>query len=163
MQSLPVNIYSVAAVREIDRVAIEDIGIPGYTLMERAGAAAVSDARSRFPNATRWQVICGAGNNGGDGFVVARLAAQDGIDVSVLALVDPVALKGDAATAYTEFAAAGGAVMPWDGLLDANADLLVDAETLPGNLPQPSRPSMLTRPRFTLWTSRPESMGTQAL
>jgi len=127
MQSLPANIYSVAAVREIDRVAIEDKAIPGYTLMKRAGAAAVNAARSRFVNAKRWQVICGAGNNGGDGFVVARLAAQDGIDVSVLALVDPTTLKGDAATAYLEFVAAGGAVMPWAGTLDVKAGLLVDA------------------------------------
>jgi len=127
MQSLPANIYSVAAVREIDRVAIEDSGIPGYTLMKRAGAAAVKAARTRFPNAARWQVICGAGNNGGDGFVVARLAAQDGIVVSALTLVDPASLKGDAATAYADFAAEGGVVMPWAGKLDAEADLLVDA------------------------------------
>ena len=127
MQSLPANIYSVAAVREIDRVAIEDYGIPGYTLMKRAGAAAVNAARTRFPKAERWQVICGGGNNGGDGFVVARLAAQDGIVVSALTLVDPVSLTGDAATAYADFAAEGGVIMPWAGELDAAADLLVDA------------------------------------
>lgn len=127
MQSLPANIYSVAAVRETDRVAIEESGVPGYTLMERAGAAAVNASRSRFPNAVRWQVICGAGNNGGDGFVVARLAAEAGIDVSVLTLVDPARLSGDAATAHKEFIAAGGSVMAWAGLLDAKADLIVDA------------------------------------
>jgi len=77
MQSLPTNIYSVAAVREIDRVAIEDGGLPGYTLMKRAGAAAVNTSRSRFPNATRWQVICGAGNNGGDGFVKAGCSGRN--------------------------------------------------------------------------------------
>ena len=78
MQILPANIYSVASVREIDRIAIEDHGVSGYTLMRRAGAAAVKVARERFPDTTRWQVICGAGNNGGDGYVVARLAAQNG-------------------------------------------------------------------------------------
>jgi len=57
----------------------------------------------------------------------SKLAAQDGIDVSVLALVDPVKLSGDAATAYKDFVAAGGAVMPWAGQLDLKADLLVDA------------------------------------
>jgi hydroxyethylthiazole kinase-like uncharacterized protein yjeF len=127
MQSLPANIYSVAAVRDIDRVAIEESGIAGYTLMKRAGTAAVDAAQKRFPKAARWQVICGAGNNGGDGYVVARLAAHDGIDVSVVALVDPARLSGDAATAHAEFVAAGGAVMPWAGELDAKADLLVDA------------------------------------
>lgn len=127
MRPLPIEIYSVATVREIDRTAIEDEGIPGYTLMTRAGAAAVRAARERFPETTRWQVICGAGNNAGDGYVVARLAAQDGIVVSVLALVDPESLTGDAATAYGDFAAEGGVVMPWEGTLDHEADLLVDA------------------------------------
>ena len=127
MQSLPTNIYSVASVREIDRTAIEDHGVPGYTLMTRAGAAAVREARERFPGARRWQVICGAGNNAGDGYVVARLAAGEGIVMSVLTLVDPKSLKGDAATAYRDFAAEGGVVMPWNGELDAEADLLVDA------------------------------------
>ena len=113
--------------REIDRTAIEDEGIPGYTLMTRAGAAAVRAAREQFPDATRWQVVCGAGNNAGDGYVVARLAAQDGIVVSVLAVVDPESLTGDAATAYGDFAAEGGVVMPWEGALDEEAGLIVDA------------------------------------
>jgi hydroxyethylthiazole kinase-like uncharacterized protein yjeF len=127
MRPLPIEIYSVATVREIDRTAIEDEGIPGYTLMTRAGAAAVRAARERFPDETRWQVICGAGNNAGDGYVVARLAAQEGFVVSVIALVDPESLSGDAATAYGDFAAEGGVVMPWEGELDSEAGLLVDA------------------------------------
>ncbi len=126
MSTLPVDIFSVAAVREIDRTAIEDHGIPGYTLMTRAGAAAVSAARSTFPDARRWQVVCGAGNNAGDGYVVARLAAQQDIAVSVLALVDPGSLRGDAATAYRDFIAEGGAVAPWAGQLDPDADLIMD-------------------------------------
>jgi NAD(P)H-hydrate epimerase len=126
MASLPVDIYSVATVREIDRTAIEDEAIPGYTLMSRAGAAAVSEGRSRFPDAKRWQVVCGAGNNAGDGYVVARLAASEGIVVSVVALVDPVGLRGDAATAFGDFAAEGGVVSPWAGQLDPDADLIVD-------------------------------------
>ena len=115
MASLPAEIYSVAAVRRIDRRAIEGEGIPGYTLMTRAGNAAVSAARQRFPDASRWQVVCGAGNNAGDGYVVARLAAHDGIDVRALTLVDPASLGGDAATAYRDFVAEGGTVVPWDG------------------------------------------------
>jgi NAD(P)H-hydrate epimerase len=126
MQNLPANIYSVAAVRETDRAAIEDHGVPGYTLMTRAAAAAVREARERFPDARRWQIICGAGNNGGDGYVMARLAAHEGIVVSVLTLVDVDKLTGDAATAWGDFAAEGGVVMPWAGDLDDQADLLVD-------------------------------------
>ena len=124
---MPANLYSVAAVREIDRTTIEDHGVPGYTLMTRAGEAALREATQRYPNARRWQIVCGAGNNGGDGYVVARLASQQGIAVSALALVDPETLTGDAATAWGDFVAEGGVVSPWSGELDAEADLLVDA------------------------------------
>jgi len=126
MHNLPANIYSVAAVREMDRTTIEDHGVPGYTLMTRAGEAALREAIKGYPDARRWQVVCGAGNNGGDGYVVARLAAQQGIAVSVFALVDPEKLTGDAATALNDFATEGGVVSPWTGELDAEADLLVD-------------------------------------
>ena len=126
MNNLPANIYAVDGVREIDRTTIEDHGVPGYTLMSRAGAAAVAEARALYPDARRWQVVCGAGNNAGDGYVVARLAALKGFAVSVLTLVDPEKLRGDAATAYGDFAAEGGVVMPWSGQLDEEADLLVD-------------------------------------
>jgi NAD(P)H-hydrate epimerase len=127
MNNMPEEIYPVAAVREIDRTAIEDEGIPGYTLMTRAGAAAVRAALAEFPGAKRWQVVCGAGNNGGDGYVVARLAAAEGIVVSAIAVADPQSLQGDAATAYNDFSAEGGVVMLWSGELDPEAELLVDA------------------------------------
>ncbi len=127
MQNLPANIYSVAAVRETDRTTIEDHGVPGYTLMTRAGEAAVREAVAAFPEARRWQIICGAGNNGGDGYVVARLAVLEGIGVSVLTLVDPDKLTGDAATAYADFAAEGGVVVPFEGELDGEAELLFDS------------------------------------
>ena len=126
MHNLPANIYSVAGVRETDRTTIEDHGVAGYTLMTRAGAAAVSEAVAAFPEARRWQVICGAGNNGGDGYVVARLAALKGIAVSVLTLVDPEKLTGDAATAHADFIAEGGVVLPYEGRLDTAAQLLFD-------------------------------------
>lgn len=127
MESLPVEIFGVEAVRDIDRAAIEGEGIAGYTLMTRAGEAAVDHALRRFPDAKRWQVLCGAGNNAGDGYVVARLAAARGIDVSALALVDPSKLSGDAATAFQDFVDGGGAVRGWSGEIDEGADLLVDA------------------------------------
>ena len=124
--TLPPDIYSVESVRKIDQVAINDAGIGGYTLMTRAGQAALSAIRGKFPDARRWQVICGSGNNGGDGYVVARLAAEQGIAVSVLAMTSPDSLGGDAATAYMDFAALGGAVALYEGTLDTDADLLVD-------------------------------------
>ena len=123
---LPVEIYSVDSVRRIDRAAIDDYGIGGHTLMTRAGAAAVDAASARFPDSKRWQVICGGGNNGGDGYVVARLAAERGLSVSVLAMTPPEKLTGDAATAHTDYATQVGAVARFAGALDPEADLLVD-------------------------------------
>ena len=127
MHDLPIKIYSVASVQDIDRAAIEQSGIPGYTLMERAGAAAVREALASYPDARRWQILCGAGNNAGDGYVVARLAASEGIDVATLSVADPESLTGDAAKAYADFAAEGGVAMPWAGEIDLDAELLIDA------------------------------------
>lgn len=127
MDALPTEIYSVATVRDIDRTAIEEKGVPGYTLMTRAGAAAVAETLATFPAARNWQVVCGAGNNAGDGYVVARLAASEGIAVAVLAVTTPAALVGDAATAHADFVAAGGEVSSWAGALAPAATLIVDA------------------------------------
>ena len=126
MKSLPAEIYSVATVRDLDRTAIEEQGIAGYTLMTRAAAYAVDVALDRMPHARRWQVLCGAGNNAGDGYVVARLARAEGVDVTVVAVVDPAQLSGDAKTAHTEYITAGGEVTRWTGSLDPEAALYVD-------------------------------------
>ncbi|MEX2123187.1 MAG: NAD(P)H-hydrate dehydratase [Woeseia sp.] len=124
---LPAEIYSTDGVRRIDRNAIDLAHIEGYTLMTRAARAALELALQSYPRAKRWQVVCGGGNNGGDGYALARLAAAEGIDVTVLALVPPESLRGDAATARRDFVSAGGSVRDRDGEPDAGADLLVDA------------------------------------
>ncbi len=125
--NLPVEIYSVESVRRIDRAAIGEGGISGYALMTRAAQAALQETRRKFPQAKRWQVVCGPGNNGGDGYVLARLAGQQGLQVSVVAAESPESLAGDARTACLDFAAEGGTVGEWAGALDPDADLLVDA------------------------------------
>lgn len=124
---LPDSIYSVASVRRIDQVAINDAGISGYTLMTRAAQAALDAALSAYPDALRWQIVCGAGNNAGDGYVLARLAAQQGIAVSIAAVTPPDKLNGDAGRAYQDFAAEVGELTDFDRTLDPDADLLVDA------------------------------------
>lgn len=82
---------SVAQVREADRRCIEELGIPGPVLMNNAGLAVFRELK---PGPLT--VICGKGNNGGDGFVVARLALCAGWAVRVLLLADPSNIKGDA-------------------------------------------------------------------
>ncbi|MEW5755521.1 MAG: NAD(P)H-hydrate dehydratase [Pseudomonadota bacterium] len=99
MQNLPHNLYRAADTRALDRLAIE-AGTPGITLMERAGAAAFDLLRKCWPQAQHLAVFCGGGNNGGDGFVIARLAKRQGMMVSVFLLADAAKLKGEALQSY---------------------------------------------------------------
>ena len=77
-QHLPSSFFRAEQVRELDRIAIEEIGIPGLTLMQRAGLAAYRLARRRWPKRRKFTVFTGIGNNAGDGFVLATLARADG-------------------------------------------------------------------------------------
>jgi NAD(P)H-hydrate epimerase len=86
-------------IREVDRIAIEELGIPGVVLMENAGrnaAERVAD-RVRTSRAKRVVIFCGPGNNGGDGFVIARQLANAGIEVRVYLAGDPERLSPDCA------------------------------------------------------------------
>ncbi|MEM9171432.1 MAG: NAD(P)H-hydrate dehydratase [Pseudomonadota bacterium] len=127
MITLPTDIYSAEGVRALDRRAIEHYGVPGYTLMRRAGAATLSVMNQRYPGLRSLLVLCGGGNNAGDGYVVARLARAAGMAVRVVAFKDPTTLDGDAARAYEEFASAGGLLRPWDAALLDGAGMVVDA------------------------------------
>lgn len=121
-------IYKPEDVRELDRIAIEEQGVPGYELMMRAGLAAFNALQERYPGRSNWVVFCGSGNNGGDGYVIARLALDKGLSVRLIALSNPAKLSGDAATAHHDFAAAGGQVANWSGPDDMQgADVIVDA------------------------------------
>ncbi len=127
MSHLPYTLYRAAEVRELDRIAIEEHGIPGLTLMNRAGTALFDTLCRRWPDAQRIVVVCGAGNNGGDGYVVARLAQARGLAVTLLALRDPETLSGDAKAAWQAAQAVGLSVMAWDSALLNSADVIVDA------------------------------------
>jgi NAD(P)H-hydrate epimerase len=127
MHSLPLEIYSVESVRAIDRRAIATSGISGYTLMTRAGEFAAREILRSFPRSRRWQIVCGPGNNGGDGYVVARAARESAVPVSVISVCDPDTLSGDASRACRDWVESGGAVTRWRGTLDEGADLSVDA------------------------------------
>jgi NAD(P)H-hydrate epimerase len=123
---LPYALYRAAQVRELDRCAIEDHGISGAELMARAGRAAYGLLRSRWPQAEELVVLCGAGNNGGDGYVVARLALADGLRVRLLQLGDHERLRGAALEHAKAFREAGGEAEPFRGL-PPHCDLVVDA------------------------------------
>jgi NAD(P)H-hydrate epimerase len=92
------RILTAAQMREADRVTIEEIGLPSLVLMENAGRQVVAAVESAFPDLAdrRVAVLCGRGNNGGDGFVVARTLRQRGIDVTVFVLGTLADVRGDA-------------------------------------------------------------------
>lgn len=125
MEELPEALYRAEQVRELDRRTIER-GVAGLELMERAGRAAYRDLRGRWPGASRIGVLCGGGNNAGDGYIVARLARRDGLQVRLVALVEPDRLKGDAGAAARAYREAGGSVEQGPAVLDG-CDMLVDA------------------------------------
>ena len=117
------RLLTVEAMRTVDATAIAG-GTPGLRLMERAGGAVAERARALAPAGGRVLVLCGPGNNGGDGFVAARLLAETGYAVDLVLLGERPALKGDAA----------GAAAAWTGPVTEGppeslppCDLVIDA------------------------------------
>ncbi len=122
---LPRHLYCAAQVRELDRTVTEKFSIPGLTLMERAGTTAYDLLCKRWPEAQVITVVCGVGNNGGDGYVLACLALQAGKTVHLLQLGDGSKISGDARTHYERFIEMGGKVAPFERLPKAS-DVMVD-------------------------------------
>ena len=120
-------LYRAEQLREFDRRAIQEHGIPGYTLMTRAATAALGELRAQWPRAQRIVVVCGAGNNAGDGYVLARLARATGLEATVLWLREPHELQGDAQTAWTDADAAGVGMQRFTASGLQDADIVVDA------------------------------------
>jgi hydroxyethylthiazole kinase-like uncharacterized protein yjeF len=123
----PTAIYSAAQVRALDAWEIEKRRVPGFTLMTRAAEGALKILRARWPQAKRLAVVCGAGNNGGDGYVLARLARDAGLEALVLAAASPDKLSGDARRAQEEWLATGGSAHPFAADALSGSDLIVDA------------------------------------
>ena len=118
-------LYRAEQVGELDRLAIAEHGIPGYTLMRRAGASVFRRLRTRWPEVRSLTVLCGGGNNGGDGYVVARLAREAGFEVQLFALVEPESLKGEAREAVRDWQALDEAEARKDDAIAGG--LIVDA------------------------------------
>ena len=128
-EALPTAVYTAAQVRALDQVGIEVFGIPAFELMTRAGDAAFAALRRHWPAARELLVFCGAGSNGGDGYLVARRAHEHGMSVRVVAVSDPRHLRGAAAEAWAACASAGVVILTWPTFLedDVVPDVIVDA------------------------------------
>lgn len=94
-ESLLMGLYTAAQMQKVDGTAIEGLGIPGSHLMERAGVAVAAEVMERY-DPDEVVVFCGKGNNGGDGFVVARELFNADVEVTVFTLAPAAAYKGDA-------------------------------------------------------------------
>jgi NAD(P)H-hydrate epimerase len=124
-----VRLVSAAEMQAIDQAAIRDLGIPGMDLMGRAGAAVASQAELLSPGG-RIVAVCGAGNNGGDGYVAARILRQKGRDARAVALVPRDRLQGDARAAREEAERAGLPIadaISVDAIQAGEGDVVIDA------------------------------------
>ena len=127
MQKLPITLYRRDQVRELDQRAIHQANISGIELMSRAGHEVFQCLKNKWPAVKSIAVFCGAGNNAGDGFIVAKLALDAGLSVTVYSLTDSQTIKGDALIAYQNYVDAHGVIIPFQdkGLIDV--DVIVDA------------------------------------
>src|SRR5580704_2405344 len=127
------KIVSAEEMRAIDRATSERFGVPSLTLMENAGAAVADYVLSHQAATRRIVVFCGKGNNGGDGFVVARRLHELGKKVQVILLADSADLRGDAAVMFGKIPSPAIAVHSSEELrseqmrLSLEADLYIDA------------------------------------
>lgn len=117
--------YSVAQGQALDREACAMAG--GFELMRQAGRRAFARLREHWPHARRVTLLCGGGNNGGDGYVVAALAQRAGLEVQVWALKSPSSLTGEAALAVQMAHEAGVVMTAWQADTAIDADIIVDA------------------------------------
>jgi len=121
------KLFSASQIRELDRTAIEQHGISGIELMTNAGRHAWELLDHSWPDTNRIVVVCGGGNNAGDGYVLAKYAIEHGKNVDVIALVDPAKLKGDAKTAADTFIKTGEKPVLFSEQVLSSADVIVDA------------------------------------
>lgn len=127
LHDFKLDLYTASQVRELDRRVAEGLGLAPGELMERAGAAAFRRLRANWPRIRRLGVVAGPGNNGGDGYVVARLAAAAGLQVRLAAPGGAPRAGSDAERASRRYAAAGGQVTAEVGHVLKHAELVVDA------------------------------------
>ncbi|WP_321326245.1 NAD(P)H-hydrate dehydratase [Thiomicrorhabdus sp.] len=121
------KLYSAQSSQAIDQDAIQNLGIAGLLLMKRAGFFAFDILQKTWPESRHIQVICGTGNNGGDGYIIAQYAHIAGFEVTVLQAGDFNKIKGDALLALNELKQLGIQPVPYSKETLQDADLIVDA------------------------------------
>ncbi|MFT4520689.1 MAG: hydroxyethylthiazole kinase-like uncharacterized protein yjeF [Halioglobus sp.] len=121
------KLYTAEQTRALDRGAIDEHDIPGITLMARAANVTFDYLLEHWPSPECLQVLCGTGNNGGDGFLIADLAHKRGIPVSVLQIGDPGKIGGDALLARNQALGNGVEIVGFEGAPLLPEGVIVDA------------------------------------
>ena len=122
-----IALYTAAQIRDIELSYAQKSEHGTYPLMEKAGASVYHLIKSHWPEARRILILTGNGNNGGDGYIVARLAALDRLKVSLCNFCAPEKLKGDAKVAFDKLPKSGLSLLAWQDIELAKYDLIVDA------------------------------------
>ncbi|MFM2614717.1 NAD(P)H-hydrate dehydratase [Vibrio campbellii] len=127
--NLALKLYTAEQVRNGEVIAAQMAGVSMYSLMQRAGMAVYERFLHLYPKARTVLVVCGKGNNGGDGYVFATLAKQAQLNVRVFQLGDTTSLKGDALRAFEDWQSVDGENSSWDDWHTAllEADVIIDA------------------------------------
>lgn len=125
----PILVLSSRQMEEADAYTINSLGVSGNELMERAGEALLKEVLSRRPEIKKITVLCGKGNNGGDGFVIARRASERGLEVAVVTFAPHSAIKDGAKIAFDKCLNSKVKLFDATGLASAFAstDCIVDA------------------------------------
>lgn len=126
-KSLPQRLYCAEQVKQGEQEVARQMQLPMFDLMARAGQALFDHVQEQWPNLKTMLVCCGTGNNGGDGYVLAYLAKQAGIDVQLWQLGQASALKGDAAIARDLWLSEGGDIDMPRQQIPEQVELVVDA------------------------------------
>lgn len=101
------RVYTGSECRQIDQIAIDEFGISSFRLMYRAAMFAMSELLSRWPNPSLVSIVCGSGNNAGDGYLLAASLQSKNIAVQLIQVGDATRLKGDAKRAFEQVRALG--------------------------------------------------------
>lgn len=125
MLSLPHELFSAEQTRELDRLVIENYHTPGGQLMTRAGAAALKTLKHFWPRAKQIVVVCGGGNNGGDGYELARQAVEANYQVNLFELGKVEKMSAETRAAREALIAVADVIQPFDSSLPS-ADIIVD-------------------------------------
>ncbi|WED29207.1 NAD(P)H-hydrate dehydratase [Vibrio sp. DW001] len=120
-------LYTAQQVKAGERKLSAELGIDMFELMERAGTAVFEHIQRCFPDSHSMHVYCGSGNNGGDGYVIARLAKASGYSVTLIHVGELSKVKGDAKIAQEKWARVGGKIDSFSDITSKKCDLIVDA------------------------------------